>query len=251
VALQRNRRCNPEMPARRWPADREAPYVQVIVPARNEAANMPALLRSILGQDYPAGRRGMIVVDDGSADATAEAARHAATDFSAEGGTAAPVMVLAAPALPDGWTGKSNALWAGYTKTLFWASGHNMGRALVTTCALALYALVPVGSLAYALAARGYVDRREALLHAPLQIVPMLALRASISKHLGVPTVYAFSYPPAVAIGDAMLLYSAYRVASGRGVHWKGRTYRRQTWHFLRKTKAAVVSCGSSFRLVV
>jgi chlorobactene glucosyltransferase len=66
------------------------------------------------------------------------------------------------------------------------------------------------------------------LLHAPLQILPLLALRASVSRQLGVPPGYTLTYPLAVAVGDAMLRYSAYRVVSGKGVQWKGRIYRRQ-----------------------
>lgn len=68
----------------------------VVVPARNEVDVLPALLGDLVADQDP--HRRIIVVDDGSDDGTAEAAR------SFDG-----VEVLAAPALPTGWTGKS---WA-------------------------------------------------------------------------------------------------------------------------------------------
>jgi len=47
------------------------PRIAVIVPARNEASNIAACLESLLAQDYPAGYREFIVVDDHSEDDTA------------------------------------------------------------------------------------------------------------------------------------------------------------------------------------
>jgi chlorobactene glucosyltransferase len=65
-----------------------------------------------------------------------------------------------------------------------------------------------------------------AILHAALQIVPSIALRAWIARTLGMPVRYAPLYPLSVLMGNAILLYSIYRTRSGRGVRWKGRTYR-------------------------
>src|SRR5215469_8927307 len=53
----------------RGPLDYLGP-VSVIVPAYNEAANIAATVRSLVGNDYP--RLEVIVVDDGSTDATAD-----------------------------------------------------------------------------------------------------------------------------------------------------------------------------------
>jgi len=73
--------------------------VSVVVPARNEEDNLSHVLRSLALQS-PAPLE-VIVVDDGSTDATAEVARtHGAT------------VVTSAP-LPDGWTGKSWACMQG------------------------------------------------------------------------------------------------------------------------------------------
>ena len=80
------------------------PRVIAVVPARNEAELISGCIGSLLSQDY-GNAFSVIVVDDHSIDGTALAARNAATE------AAAPdrVVVLAAPTLPDGWTGK---LWA-------------------------------------------------------------------------------------------------------------------------------------------
>ena len=83
-----------------------APAITVIVPARDEAANIGRCLRSLLAQDYPAGRLRLIVVDDHSADATAAIVRGIAAGR-------ANVELLAAPPLPPRWTGKSHACWIG------------------------------------------------------------------------------------------------------------------------------------------
>lgn len=118
-------------------------------------------------------------------------------------------------------------MWRGYSKTLFWASGHNTGKALLIVAALSLYALVPPLTLIYALVNRRYTTRTEALKQAPLQILPMLALRVAVCRQMKISPLYAFAYPLSVAMGNAMLLFSLYRVLSGRGVDWKGRNYRR------------------------
>ena len=76
-----------------------APEVAIIVPARNEAAQIDATLRSILAQEY-AGKFQVLLVDDGSTDGTAEVAR-AIADPRLH-------VITGAVRLP-GWSGK---LWA-------------------------------------------------------------------------------------------------------------------------------------------
>jgi cellulose synthase/poly-beta-1,6-N-acetylglucosamine synthase-like glycosyltransferase len=54
------------------------PKVSVLVPARNEAVNLPRLLPSLLGQDYP--NLEIILLDDHSTDNTLQVAQaHADT----------------------------------------------------------------------------------------------------------------------------------------------------------------------------
>lgn len=76
-----------------WPA------VAVIVPARDEAAVLPETLPPLLAQDYPGPWR-IVLVDDRSADRTAEVARSLGGDR---------VSVVPGRPLPAGWVGK---VWA-------------------------------------------------------------------------------------------------------------------------------------------
>ena len=73
----------------------QPPTLSVLIPARNEAHNLPTLLRSLAAQSVKAHE--ILVVDDGSTDATAEIAR----ELGAE--------VITSRPLPDGWRGKT---WA-------------------------------------------------------------------------------------------------------------------------------------------
>jgi 4,4'-diaponeurosporenoate glycosyltransferase len=73
-------------------SDGQSSRVSVIIPARDEAGNLPQLLESLAGQS-PIPHE-IIVVDDGSTDGTAEIARQAGA-----------VVVTSQP-LPDGWRGK-------------------------------------------------------------------------------------------------------------------------------------------------
>lgn len=126
-----------------------SPVVSLIIPARNEEACLGACLESLttqVGIDFE-----IIVVDDGSTDATAEIARSFSEPGTLKGfragkdeGTVtgqvgagalsrpgpgdgmrhgfrdacdaragAPVTVISAPPLPDHWTGKNNAMASG------------------------------------------------------------------------------------------------------------------------------------------
>jgi chlorobactene glucosyltransferase len=86
------------------PAGRMLPSMTVIVPARDEAANIGPCLRSLLGQEYPTERLRIVVVDDASRDDTAAiVAAMAASDSR--------IALLAAPPLPPGWKGKAHACW--------------------------------------------------------------------------------------------------------------------------------------------
>jgi hopene-associated glycosyltransferase HpnB len=87
-------------PAPGPPRDGESwPAVVAVIPARNEAAMLPLVLPTLLGQDYP-GPLTVILVDDCSTDGTSEVA-----------GAIGPgqIQVLAGAPLPPGWAGK---VWA-------------------------------------------------------------------------------------------------------------------------------------------
>jgi hopene-associated glycosyltransferase HpnB len=84
----------PELPAA-LPA--ELPDVDIIIPARNEAPTIAAVIESLLAQNY-AGNFRVILVDDNSTDGTAAGA-----------GTAERLTIINGVEKPPGWSGK---LWA-------------------------------------------------------------------------------------------------------------------------------------------
>ncbi|HXV15282.1 MAG TPA: glycosyltransferase, partial [Gemmatimonadaceae bacterium] len=84
------------------------PLVSVVIPARNEARNIERCLRSVLSNDYP--RFEVVVVNDGSTDATGDIAQSiAATDNRAR--------VIETEGLPEGWFGKQWACETGARAT--------------------------------------------------------------------------------------------------------------------------------------
>jgi hopene-associated glycosyltransferase HpnB len=92
----------------RFPAPPQWPRVTAVVPARNEAASIEAVISALAAQDY-AGEFSAIVVDDHSDDGTAQLAHRAASSTK----MASRIRVISAPELTGGWTGKLWALNAG------------------------------------------------------------------------------------------------------------------------------------------
>ena len=95
-------RLDPDPPE---PADAPRPTVSVVIAARNEAADLPATLDSLLAQDYPALE--IVVVEGGSTDGTREVVD----------ARAPRVRRVDEPALPSGWVGKNWACWTGARAT--------------------------------------------------------------------------------------------------------------------------------------
>ncbi len=78
------------------------PPVSAVMPARDEATMLPVTLPALLDQDYP-GDFEVILVDDGSADGTAEVAERLGL------GTRRGLRVIAGSPPPPAWAGK---VWA-------------------------------------------------------------------------------------------------------------------------------------------
>jgi chlorobactene glucosyltransferase len=84
----------------------QAPKVAIIIPARDEAANIDRCLHSLTAQTYPALRLRIVVIDDHSRDRTF-AITSALTQSCPQ------LTVLRSPPLPPHWVGKSHACWIG------------------------------------------------------------------------------------------------------------------------------------------
>lgn len=81
---------------------RDGPLVSILVPARNEAANIEACLEGLLAQSYR--NLEVRVLDDASADDTAERVRRLAARDPR-------VRLVEGGPLPRGWAGKAHACW--------------------------------------------------------------------------------------------------------------------------------------------
>jgi chlorobactene glucosyltransferase len=79
-----------------------APFVSILIPARNEELNIEACLESLQKQDYPSFE--ILVLDDDSSDSTANiVARIAARDER--------IRLIRGEPLPEGWAGKPFACY--------------------------------------------------------------------------------------------------------------------------------------------
>ncbi len=82
-------------------ADKDLPFVSVLVPARNEEGKIGRCLESLVKQDYP--NLEIIVIDDRSTDRTGEIIEQYAKQDSR-------IKFVRGKDAPDGWIGKCNAL---------------------------------------------------------------------------------------------------------------------------------------------
>ncbi|MEM6972558.1 MAG: glycosyltransferase [Pseudomonadota bacterium] len=98
-------RAEPRLPRDLPAPDGDWPGVVAIIPARDEATTIAAVVAAHSATTYP-GPIAVVVVDDGSTDGTGDLARDAAA-----GGVT--LQVVTAPPLRPGWSGKMGAVAAG------------------------------------------------------------------------------------------------------------------------------------------
>lgn len=152
------------------------PEVAVLIPARNEAAQIADVIRAHMEADYQ-GAFSVTLVDDGSDDGTAELAWAA--------GRKEKLFVVAAPPLPPGYTGKIAAQKAGLEKIDERAPG-------------AKYVLFTDADIAHAKSAlRRLVARAEADNLALVSLMARLDARGFFARLLVPAFVYFFQkvYP--------------------------------------------------------
>jgi glycosyltransferase involved in cell wall biosynthesis len=164
-------------------AQAQGPVVSVIIPARNEEACLGDCLRSLVAQSGVAFE--IIVIDDHSTDRT----REIAASFSQE-----QVRVIEAPRLPEGWTGKNNAVTTGARQA--------RGQWFLFTDADTIHL---AGSLARALA-EAQDNNAELLSYSPEQIAVTFWEMATL------PVVFAElarQYPPSIVSDPASPIAAA------------------------------------------
>ncbi|HEX7055905.1 MAG TPA: glycosyltransferase family 2 protein [Bacilli bacterium] len=93
-------------------AKERLPLVSVIVAAKEEAENIAATVRSLMGQKLA--RMELIVVNDRSRDATGVRAELLKKEFALREKPPFPLKTVHITALPEGWLGKNYALYQGY-----------------------------------------------------------------------------------------------------------------------------------------
>jgi glycosyltransferase involved in cell wall biosynthesis len=92
------------------PQDAALPSLTVVVPARNEEAEIEAALRSLLQLNYP--QYQIVAVNDRSTDQTGAIMERLAAEPVAQG----KLRVIHVRDLPSGWLGKVHAMWLGSQK---------------------------------------------------------------------------------------------------------------------------------------
>jgi glycosyltransferase involved in cell wall biosynthesis len=85
------------------------PKVTAVVPARNEAADIERCLQSLIDQDYP--ELQICAVNDRSSDATGRIIDHIRQEESTN------LRAIHISELPEGWLGKTHAMWRGAAET--------------------------------------------------------------------------------------------------------------------------------------
>ncbi|MBZ5530778.1 MAG: glycosyltransferase [Acidobacteriia bacterium] len=111
AALNHHRMADITQPAWDPPQDTALPSLTIVVPARDEAAAVEPALRSLLHLDYP--NYQVIAVNDRSTDETGRIMQRLASDREARG----RLRVLHVQNLPEGWLGKTHAMWLGAQQT--------------------------------------------------------------------------------------------------------------------------------------
>ncbi|HLK07363.1 MAG TPA: glycosyltransferase family 2 protein [Candidatus Angelobacter sp.] len=89
------------------PRDTAPPSLTIVVPARNEEAEIEAALRSLLQLNYP--QYQIVAVNDRSTDQTGAIMER----LAAEPASAGKLRVIHVRDLPAGWLGKVHAMWLG------------------------------------------------------------------------------------------------------------------------------------------
>lgn len=168
------------------------PFLSVLIPARNEAANLPSTLASWMEQSYD--RMEILVLDDHSEDETAAIVHQ----FGQRDGR---IRLLSSAPLPTGWTGKN---WACHQ-----LAQASRGEFLLFTDADVRW---EKGAIEAVLASQAALDAdllaiwptQETISWGERLIIPLIPL--AVTFYLPIPAAHHIPHPAlAAAIGQAML----------------------------------------------
>jgi len=123
--------------------------------------------------------------------------------------------------LPEMWEGWTKSIYIGLRDRL-WLLLFGVFLGVMVAIGLPLWLF---GGLVW-LAIGGGLTAALVTLEAAVLWAFLLWERLRVSKNFGIPPGYAFTFPLGALIFTLMMLASAFKVISGRGVSWKGRRYR-------------------------
>jgi chlorobactene glucosyltransferase len=122
-------------------------------------------------------------------------------------------------------------MWEGWTKNIYLGLRDDRGLlllgvfgAFLAFTAALLLPLWVVGGVVLTVAGSG-LEGSVVLVEAILLWAYLIFWRVLASRGMGIPSWYALTIPLGAGIFAAMMLTSAWKVLSGVGVTWKGRTY--------------------------
>lgn len=118
-------------------------------------------------------------------------------------------------------------IWEGFTKNLFAGAKFSLPFAVFSSISVFLYAVAPALLWMFCLVVVTLGGRGEWWqLFVPAFLVWLVQVTtfAVINRNWSIPTVYALTVPLGHLLFILILLNSAFKIAAGRGVTWKGRT---------------------------
>ncbi|MGF1533510.1 MAG: glycosyltransferase [Bernardetiaceae bacterium] len=195
---------NPRLPVLAPSFAGDPPLVSLLIPARNEAHNLPQTIRAALDQAYP--HIELLILDDNSEDETAAVvARFAQTD--------ARVRLLAGKPLPKGWLGKN------------WAC-HQLGQAARGRYLLFLDADVSLHGQAI-FSAMGRMNARQLNL---LSVFPDQRME-TLGERIVVPLMHYLLLTLLPLSWIWRMRHPAFAAANGQFMFFEGKGYRNMHWH--------------------
>lgn len=119
-------------------------------------------------------------------------------------------------------------IWEGWTKNIFLGMQDRLGLllfgAIVGLIAALLLPVWLAAGIIWAAQVEGLLSM-VVVTQAVLLWATLLGVRARASMAFNISPLYAFTLPLGAFVFSAMMIASTYKVISGQGVTWKGRTY--------------------------